>query len=182
MDRARWAAVATSLWCAALAWVSYGLGRRVPLLSLVDLGFHELGHLVTYPLPWDVVTAAMGSTTQVAVPLGCALYFAFWRRDYVGAGVCTAWAGTSARDASVYVADAPYQRLELIGGEHDWAFILERHLSWAAPLSRAVAVFGALLLVAGFMVPWLAALSGWASRPSSGLRRTIAGVPPSDVR
>ena len=38
--------------------------------------------------------------------------------------LCLAWAGTSAHEASIYIADAPYERLELIGGYHDWAFVL----------------------------------------------------------
>ena len=42
---------------------------RVPLLAYVDLGFHELGHLLTYPLP-DLLTAMAGSLFQVAVPFG----------------------------------------------------------------------------------------------------------------
>jgi hypothetical protein len=45
--------------------------QRVPLLGLVDLGFHELGHLLTYWLP-QVITAMMGSAFQIAVPLGIA--------------------------------------------------------------------------------------------------------------
>ena len=109
--------------CAVLAYFPFVRGTRVPLLGLVDLGFHELGHLVTYVLP-AVITAAMGSVAQVAVPLGIAAYFWFARRDRLAAGLCLAWAGTSARDAAVYIADAPYQRLTLIGGEHDWAFVL----------------------------------------------------------
>lgn len=84
---------------------SFVRGARVPLLGLVDLGFHELGHLLTYPLP-DVVTAAMGSVTQALVPLGLATYFLLIRRDLVGGSVCLGWAATSAQDVSVYIADA----------------------------------------------------------------------------
>jgi hypothetical protein len=118
-----WRFAAGALGCTVLGWFAYVHGTRVPLLGLVDLGFHELGHLLTYWLP-DVVTAAMGSITQVGVPIGLASYFLWGRQDTVAAAVCLAWAATSARDAAIYVADAPYQRLELIGGEHDWAFVL----------------------------------------------------------
>jgi hypothetical protein len=147
-----WRCVAGALGCAVLAWFFLVRDTRVPLLGLVDLGFHELGHLLTYVFP-DVITAAMGSITQVAVPLGLAAYFAFARRDLVASGLCLAWAGTSARDVAVYVADAPYQRLELIGGEHDWAFVLgPQHLDAlgaAGTIAVVIRVVGVLLLIAG---------------------------------
>ena len=60
-----------------------------------------------------------GSVLQVAVPLGLAAYFGLLRRkEWASAGFCLAWAGTSARDVAVYVADAPVQALPLIGGGH----------------------------------------------------------------
>jgi hypothetical protein len=111
--------------CAVMGFIALVLRDRVPLLGLVNLGFHELGHLVTYPFP-DLFTAMMGSITQVAVPAGLAAYFGWARRDPVAAGLCLAWAGSSAQEASVYIADAPYQDLPLIGGHHDWAFVLGR--------------------------------------------------------
>ena len=94
---------------------------RVPVLAWINLALHEFGHVATALLP-DLVTAAMGSVTQVAIPLAIAGYF-LWRRELVSGMLCLAWAGTSAHDASVYIADAPYERLELIGGYHDWAFV-----------------------------------------------------------
>ncbi len=111
--------------CLVLGFFPLVLGDRVPLLGLVDLGFHELGHLLTYPFP-DLFTAMMGSITQVLVPLGIAAYFLWWREDLLAAGLCAAWAGTSFYDVSVYVADAPYEKLQLIGGDHDWAFAFDR--------------------------------------------------------
>lgn len=169
MDRIssrHWRALAGAVGCLALAHFSYGFlggdAGRVPLLGHVDLGFHELGHLITYPLPWEVVTAAMGSVMQVAVPLGLAAYFLVLRRDLVAAALCLAWAGTSARDAGVYIADAPHEALPLIGGSHDWAFILERHLDWAEPLADAVSTGGAAAIAAGVA---LAVSSLWLPRP-----------------
>ncbi|CAN0511728.1 unnamed protein product, partial [Phaeothamnion confervicola] len=119
---ALWRHVAGALACALLGVVSFGGDRRVPILEWIDLAIHESGHVFTYAFP-DLVTAMTGSIAQVAVPLAIAGYF-LWRRELVSGMVCLAWAGTSARDASVYIADAPYERLELIGGMHDWAFAL----------------------------------------------------------
>ena len=78
--------------CLVLAFFPFVRGTRVPLLGLVDLGFHELGHLVTRMLP-AVITAAMGSGVQILVPVGIAAYFWFARRDVLATGVCLAWAG-----------------------------------------------------------------------------------------
>ena len=150
-----WRHLTGAIACLFMGYFAFVRSTRVPLLGLVDLGFHELGHLLTYWLP-DVVTAAMGSINQVAVPLGIALYFLFWpgrTRDWMAGGLCLAWAGTSAQDVSVYIADAPYQRLHLIGGYHDWAFVLGPdhldHLDWAAELATIVKMSGGGLLIAG---------------------------------
>jgi hypothetical protein len=154
MGSVRWRAAAGIGGCVTLAWFSIVRDVRVPLLGLVDLGFHELGHLLTYPLP-DVWTALMGSIVQVAVPLGLAGYFFAVRRDPVGGAVCLAWAGTSARDVAVYVADAPFERLELIGGDHDWAFVLGpanlNALDAAGTIASVVRLGGATLVLSGMV-------------------------------
>jgi hypothetical protein len=150
--RPSWQAVAALAWCATLGWFAFAREQRVPLLGLVDLGVHELGHLVMYLLPISaLLTAAMGSVLQCAVPLGLAAYFLLVRRDRLAAVVCAAWAATSLADASVYVADAPYERLELLGGEHDWAFALGPdgldRLHQAGAIAAAVRGAGVVVLV-----------------------------------
>jgi hypothetical protein len=141
------ASVGALAWCLVAGFLAFVAHDRIPLLSLVDLGFHELGHLVSYPFGNDVFSAAMGSIAQVAVPLGIALYFGWVRSDPVATSVCLTWAATAARDVSVYIKDAPYQQLELIGGEHDWAFLLAGKLDRAEPLGNRVTAFGLLLLL-----------------------------------
>ena len=68
---------------ALLVWIGLAKASPVPLLALVDLGFHELGHLVAAPLP-DLATALAGSVMQVAVPTGLAAYFLVRQRDLLG--------------------------------------------------------------------------------------------------
>jgi hypothetical protein len=87
-----WRYVAGVIGCLMIGAYPFLLGKLVPLLGLVDLGFHELGHLLTYPLP-DVVTAIAGSAMQVLVPLGLATYFVIRGRDLLATGLCLAWAG-----------------------------------------------------------------------------------------
>ena len=139
-----------AIWCVVAFAVAFVAHHDIPLLSLVDLGFHELGHFVSYPFGNDTFSAAMGSIAQIAVPVGLALYFAWIRTDHVATSVCLTWAATSARNVSVYIADAPTQQLQLIGGEHDWAFLLAGHLQDAAPLAHQVWTLGVLLLFAAF--------------------------------
>ncbi len=147
-----WRYVAGVVACAVIGYFPYVQQRRVPLLGGVDLGFHELGHMLTYVFP-DVITAIMGSVFQVLIPLGLAAYFGLRRRDLLAAGLCLAWAGASAADVSVYIADGPFQRLPLIGGSHDWAFLLGPaafdNMDGAAAIAGAVKVLGGLLVLAG---------------------------------
>ncbi len=157
--------------CLVLGWLAFVRGTKIPVLWLVDLGFHELGHMLSEPLP-EGLTAAMGSVTQICVPLGLALLFLLHRRDPLAAGVCLAWAATSAVDVSLYIADAPYERLQLIGGEHDWASLLgPEHLdALAAAHTIAAAVRGlaVILLIAGIAL----CLSDLALTPGT-LRRPL---------
>lgn len=138
--------------CLALGSFAFLRQEQVPLLAGVDLGFHELGHLLTMFWAPRIVTAAAGSTTQVAVPLGLAAYFHFRRRDLVGTALTLAWAGTSMAGVATYIADAPYQQLDLLGGPggHDWAFIFGpqglNNLPASGPFSTAVWITGAAVL------------------------------------
>jgi hypothetical protein len=185
------APVAALAWCALCGWFAFVRGTRVPLLWCVDLGFHELGHMIMYAIPINqVLTAAMGSISQCAVPTGIALYFWFGRRDAVAGSVCMAWAATSFQDASVYIADAPYQRLQLIGGEHDWAFVLgPEHLNRLQD-AHAIATVArdtglVLLFVAVFVLVrrlLLGPVSSSASAPAAATEATPDDLFPNTSR
>ena len=170
--------LAALAWCGACGWFAFVHGRRVPLLWFVDLGFHELGHMIMYILPINqVLTAAMGSISQCAIPAGIAAYFWFGRRDKLGASACLAWAATNFQDASVYIADAPYQRLPLIGGEHDWAFILGpehfNRLQDAHAIATVVRDAGLVLLCVAIVIALHALLvSSSASDPVAATAST----------
>ena len=116
-------------WLAALAaigamwWVAVEQHDRIPILTYLNLGIHEAGHMITYSSS-ELTSSLAGSIAQVLVPLLFVAYFLIRRADWVAAGVCLAWAATSAMEVSMYAADAPKQELDLIGDQHDWAFIL----------------------------------------------------------
>jgi len=121
-----------TLWLAAAsAIVTLAIGSavthaQVPFLSFIDFGVHEFGHMIFGWAPYPVMLAA-GSFLQVAFPLGLATYFALGRGEMWAAAPLLAWSGTSLRNVAVYIGDAPYQRLELWGGDnvvHDWAQLL----------------------------------------------------------
>ena len=148
-----WQAGLGLAWCGFAGWWAFVRDDRVPLLAFVNLGFHELGHLICYlvPVVGTVVTAAAGSTTQCLVPLALAAYFLVWRRDRLACAACLAWGATNFQEAAVYIADAPYERLQLIGGEHDWAAVLgPEHLDRlhdAGSIAATVRGIGVVVLV-----------------------------------
>ena len=158
--------------CVVLGTIAFVQDHSVPLLEQVNLGIHEAGHLIAVLLP-PAAMAAMGSIAQVAVPLAIAAYF-LAHGERLGAGLCLAWAGTSARDVSVYIADAPYERLQLIGGEHDWARVLgPSHcdcLNRAGDIAGAVRGAGFVLVMAGVVVCALGPVLAGAARQQPARR------------
>jgi hypothetical protein len=157
----------------AIAAAAFVLQRPVPFLDLFDLGIHELGHLLAAPLPRLAMFLA-GSVAQVAFPLGIAAYFLLHRRDRAAAGLCLAWAGTSARDVSIYAGDAVARSLPLIGGEHDWAYILGPRgfdaLGHTGAVAAAIEVLGAALAVAGITLAASAVHAAWTERRVISIR------------
>jgi hypothetical protein len=124
----------------------------------------------------QVLTAAMGSIMQCAVPLGLAAYFWFKRRDPIGLVACLAWASANFQDASVYIADAPYEKLELIGGEHDWAYILDHlgRMEQAASIASFVRNVGVLILLTAIALGVLGLLGLFSTRASDRAAATPA--------
>ena len=91
------------------------------------------------------------SGLQILVPLGLAGYFWLRQRDRVSSGLLLCWAATSMQDASVYIADAPYRSIQLIGGTHDWWWLLGRYhkLEWADELANGVWLAGLAIGLVG---------------------------------
>ncbi|MEE8332164.1 MAG: hypothetical protein V3R84_10385 [Acidimicrobiia bacterium] len=180
MERRYAAGIAGALFCVAIAYFPMVARAEVPLLDGVDLGLHELGHMLAMGFGRFIHTLA-GSFLQIAVPLGLSVYFLFIRRDSVGAGVCAAWAGTSAYDVAIYVADAPFQRLPLIGGYHDWAYLLGPGeldgLAAAGTIATAIRFFGAIAIVAGILLCLRVPLAELLDR-----RRPTSVARPTSVR
>ena len=97
------------------------------------------------------------------------MYFFFRGGDWIAAGVCLAWAAASAVEVSLYVADAPTQKLELIGDEHDWAFILGpegyNELDKSASLATTIRDYATVAILAGGLLCLFAPLRRGRRRP-----------------
>jgi hypothetical protein len=125
-------------------------------LHLVNLPFHEAGHVLLIPFG-RFVTVLGGSLFQVLVPLVCAAVFLVRHREPYSAAVATWWAGQSLMDLAPYIADARALRLPLIGGRtgaevegHDWEYLLQALglLQQDVLLGRLSFLTGALVMLA----------------------------------
>lgn len=152
----------------AMWWVAFKQDEPIPGLTYVNLGIHEAGHMFTYSAS-ELVNSLAGSIAQVVVPLLIALYFFFRRGDWIGTGVCMVWAATSAVEVSRYVADAPTQKLDLIGDKHDWAFILGPRgydaMNKSASIAQTIHDAAAVAALVGFALCVAALVHGSKRRP-----------------
>lgn len=126
------------------------------VLHLVNLPFHEAGHILFMPFG-RFMTALGGSLTQVLVPLVCAVALLRQTRDPFGASVALWWCGQNFLDLAPYIDDARALQMVLLGGRtgaevegHDWEAILGQlgwlHLDHA--LARSARAIGLLVMVA----------------------------------
>ena len=148
-----WHYLAVIAFTGVCAWFVFHLGQRPPGLTYMDVAVHEVGHLLFQPFG-ELTMLVMGSGTQVLFPLALAAFFLGVRHDPLTGAVLLAWAGEACGDAAVYVADAPFGELPLLGGsgEGDWTRILgPEHLSrmhLADEYARNLRVVGALFMLA----------------------------------
>ena len=99
-------------------------------LHLINLPFHEAGHILFSPFG-DFMTTLGGSLMQVLVPIICGVAFLTTNWNPFAAAVMGWWAGENLMDVAVYINDARALQLTLLGGQtgaevegHDWERIL----------------------------------------------------------
>ena len=102
------------------------------LFSGINLGIHELGHIVCAPLG-TFVGVLGGSFVQCVAPLAGMVSLAR-QSDYFGLAVCGGWLATNLFGVGTYMADARVRELPLVSpfsGHplHDWHFLF-RELGW----------------------------------------------------
>ena len=138
--------------------------ERGCFLDLVDLPFHEAGHLVLAPFG-STLHYLGGTLGQLAVPILLAGYFLLSSGARpLGAAVCFWWVGQNLVNISVYMADARDLALPLVGGgDHDWNELFYRfgllgeesvrHVSGAARAGGLLVMLIGLVWVGVFALP-----------------------------
>lgn len=113
-----------ALWVLACFYTFYRLRWSSPfaLSHNIHLPIHEAGHFIFTPLG-EWMHFLGGSFFQVVFPLAFSVSFLL-RKELFSAILVLLWCGDSLIDVSFYVGDAYAQEMPLIGGEHDWAYLL----------------------------------------------------------
>ncbi len=123
------------------------------VIDMIDLFIHEAGHLV-FRLFGRVMYFMGGSLFQVIIPIATAVVFG--RSNLRSLLFTLYWIGQSMVNVSVYIADAPYQRLHLIsrGALHDWHWIMIRLnlMNDIDSIASVVNILGVVSCVAGICV------------------------------
>lgn len=84
-------------------------------LHLVNLPFHEAGHIIFRPFG-QFVASLGGTLGQLLMPTVCLLTLLLKTRDPFGAGLCLWWIGENFLDIAPYINDARAGQLPLLGG------------------------------------------------------------------
>lgn len=101
-------------------------------MHLVNLPFHEAGHVFSRPLG-PFMTSLGGTIGQLLMPLICSSVLLVKTRDPFGASVALWWFGQNFFDIAPYINDARSLSLPLLGGNsgdsapygfHDWHYLL----------------------------------------------------------
>lgn len=100
-------------------------------MHLVNLPFHEAGHIIFSPFG-RFLQVAGGTLGQLLMPAVCMAVLLLRTRDPFGAGMAQWWLAESFMDIAPYINDARALNLILLGGVtgrdvadyHDWEYLL----------------------------------------------------------
>jgi hypothetical protein len=139
------------------------LGAQWVFIDNVNLLFHEAGHFL-FSWGGDTISALGGTVGQLMWPVGFAVYFWWKQRNRFAAVVCVWWFGENLIGIALYMADAAFEELALVGGDvHDWNFLFGRWglLSVGQEIGAACRWTGAIIMLAA-----LALLARWTVAPA----------------
>lgn len=127
MKKISWSKLWQYILLLPIIWMTINIikGQSIFWLHNVDLFFHEAGHTFFY-FVGEEASFFGGTLAQILAPLIFMLYFVFSRK-YYSASIIFWWLGESLSDVGKYIADARDQKIPLIGGQHDWTYLL---LKW----------------------------------------------------
>jgi hypothetical protein len=124
-----WPRVPLLLWM-LWVWAHHVIDHEYQSLAKgLNLGIHELGHIMFIPLG-QFISVAGGSMNQCLIPLIGVIMF-LRQRDPFAVFFAFGWLGTNLFDVAAYIDDARSMDLPLVspfsGGEeiiHDWNWLL----------------------------------------------------------
>ncbi len=120
-------------------------GQGIVLIDTVNFIFHEAGHPI-FSLFGEFMQFLGGTLGQLMIPLIFLGYF-FMHRQFFSSGIMLWWFGQNFIGIGTYIADARVQVLELIGGEHDWTYLLGK-----LGLLRYDRVIGSTVQITGLVI------------------------------
>ncbi len=152
------------LWALLLVWGMSlifssvaGNGAGQSFLHLVNLPFHEFGHILFRPFG-SFMTSLGGTLGQLLMPAICCGALLLQTRDPFGASAALWWLGENFLDIAPYINDARAGELPLLGGNyghsspygfHDWQYLLGEtgllHLDHG--LARLSHLLGSLIML-----------------------------------
>lgn len=114
------------------------------IIDIINLYIHEAGHFF-FKVFGQWMYFLGGSIFQCLIPL--ALIVVCSRQNITNASYAGFWLGENMINVSIYIKDAPYQKLRLIssGLIHDWHWLLSDNLDIAETLSNFVFISGVLI-------------------------------------
>ena len=123
-------------------------------LDLIDLFIHEPGHLI-FGLFGEFVQFLGGTLMQIILPLGIAIAFLYKGQKYLSQ-IFFFWLGHNFINISVYVDDANKMKLRIIGGAHDWNWILNKIglIEYAEEINYMFVGFAVLSFIVMFFIPY----------------------------
>jgi hypothetical protein len=146
----------------------------------INLGIHEIGHIVFRPFG-TFLEAAGGTILQCLAPLATVPIF-LRQREWFGLSFAGGWLATNLYEVAHYVGDARAMRLPLVtpgGGpaKHDWHYLLGElgilRLDGAIEIALRVLASGIMLasLAFGAWLLWRM----WTTRPAAGPGAPLPG-------
>lgn len=99
------------------------------IIGALNLGFHEMGHLIFMPFG-EFIYILGGSLTQCVIPILGMLNF-YRQKDFFAIALCFGWLSTNIFEVATYVGDAKDRALNLVGfgvepPMHDWYYLLKK--------------------------------------------------------
>ena len=148
---------------------SWSLFTFYGMVHNVNLTFHEAGHFLFGFFGNYTLAILGGSLNQCLIPFVVFLSF-FYQRDQTGAAFALLWFFGNFIDVSIYMADARFLKLPLIGGldleAHDWRNLFNRFDLWAVDQTLSKIMFG--LGWAGIFLTWAWIYKNWRTHLKKG--------------